>query len=213
MVDCSMVLIDNKEKILNNAISKVQNGMNIIYSNCISHIKIDKTTLKTNKYNTLLYNEENNIAIILQRDGKIQKQELIDKIPSESLCEVEFNPIHPWNIKTDYAPELLFCDNDENLEIAIQSLIDEGEDRCYYYTDVNFLFQIGYIDKRGYPSVIMEKHGEGMIQFNNKLIFLDINYDKNNIPAWEIIEKYGIKLRLRDELKYKTKKRVKNFKI
>ena len=74
-----------------------------------------------------------------------------------------------------------------------------------------FLFQIGYIDKRGYPSIIVEKHGKGMIQFNNKLLFLDINYDNKNIPAWEIIGKYGIKLRLRDELKYKPKKRVRNF--
>lgn len=107
-----------------------------------------------------------------------------------------------------------FCKNDEDLDNAIKSLIDEGEDRCHYYTDVNFLFQIGYIDKRGYPSTIIEKHGLGMIKFNNKLIFLDVDYGKNSIPAWEIIEKYGIRLRINDRPKYnKTKKELKYLKF
>ena len=112
--------------------------MNTVYSNCISHIKIDNTTLKTNKYNTLLYNEENNIAIALQRDGKISKVELITKVPEHNICEVKFNSVHSGITEANYVPELFFCNNDEDLDIAIQSLIDEGEDRCYYYTDVNF---------------------------------------------------------------------------
>lgn len=108
MDGCSIVLIANGEKRLKNAANKVQRGMNIIYSNCVSHIKIDKTTLKSNKYSTLLYNEESNIAIILQRDGKIKKQQLVASVPSDSICEIEFNAIHSWNIESDYAPELFF---------------------------------------------------------------------------------------------------------
>ncbi len=213
MLDCSISLIKDNPKTLNRSLSKVQNGINIIYSNCISHIKIDKDTLKTNKYDTLLYNEDNNIAIILQKDGKIKKQELIEKVPENSINEIKFTRLHNSDIEKKDQFEILFCNDDEDLDNTIKDVINAGKDRCYYYTDVRFLFQMGYINKSGYPMIILEKEGLGMIKFDNILIFIDKNYYRNNIPVWEIIEKYGIMLKMREELKFKPKKRVKNFKI
>lgn len=176
-------------------LDSLTDGFNIIYSNLKSSIKLNGMRLTTRKFDTMLYNEEDNIIILLMRDGLLSKEDIIEylEIYEKPYAEITFLENVYDEYKNDKnVPELVFVNNKKDLCEELAYCWCNGEYKCKYYILLSSTSNFGYMDKYDYRFSIDKRSYKGVLKFNNKLILLSDEFNLSKDSVINILKTYQI---------------------
>ena len=108
---------------LTTALNKIGAGLNIIYSNLVSKLKVGNNIISGRNFDTILYNEESDILILLMTGGKVTKKDIINYLEENNkrYVEVTFNPCNVIDLEDkDKLPEMWFARDLAVIEDAIK---------------------------------------------------------------------------------------------
>ena len=140
-------------------------GMNIIYTNYPCQLRLGDFHIKTFQFSHVLYNVHKNLLLMLKRNQKITKEEVVEyllatekeygeikrnKFQSEEEC-----PFHLWIIE-----------NPQSLKDTF-SKMDLKTNFCEFYTEIDGDLEMGYLEKLQLDSLF-----QGIIKIENNLILL-----------------------------------------
>ena len=186
------------------ALSKIQEGMNIIYSNCVCHFKVGDEVITNREFDTILYNEESDILILLMRNGKAKKEDIIKYLDenNKKYAEVTFDASVLENYQNDDSiPEIWFAREECVLDDALSDSKNKNVNECTIYPNIDSSISFGYIANVDNNYSIDGRIFKCLIKLDDKLIFiinqLD-NVDKNGISRnltendiFRLLNKYG----------------------
>ena len=186
------------------ALSKIQDGMNIIYSNCICFFKVGDEIITNRQFDTILYNEESDILILLMRDGKATKLDIIKYLEenNKKYVEITFDASALEEYQNDDSiPEIWFAREEYVLDDALKDSKNKNVNECTIYPNINSSINFGYNANDDNNYFIDGRIFKSLIKLNDKLIFiinqLD-NVDQNGIcrnltenDIFELLNKYG----------------------
>ena len=172
---------------LETALKNINNGISIIYSNIISRLIIANQTLVIN-FNTVVYNEQSDILIMLMKGSKVSKEDIIKYLENNKkrYVEVTFNPKELYyDVNDSTLPEIWFARESYVLEDAIKDSINKGNMSCTYYPYTFAQLNLGYKDNNKDVIELDGRLCKGIIKFDNvddKIILL-IN-QKDNVDKF-----------------------------
>lgn len=194
-----------------NAINKINGGLNIIYSNVKCDLTIGSEKVISRQFDTILYNEESDILIMLSRDGLVKKEDMIKYLENNNkrYIEISFNyEIFDYKEK-DNVPELWFAREKYVLEEALQDSLNKDIDTCKFYPYISSKLKLGFLSKN-YDYLNLDKiYFKGLIKLEDKIIL--IMNQKNNIDEFknsrnmglfkvlETLDRFGIECKLYDD--------------
>lgn len=163
-----------------NAMNNIKDGLNIIYSNVKSNLNIGDSKITSRQFDTILYNEESDILIILMRDGIVNKEDMIKYLNENNKRYVEINFDYEINYKEkDNVPELWFSREKYVLEEALKDSLNRGIDTCKYYPFVKSNLELGFFTKYRKYINLDNVNFRGLIKLDDKIVLI-VN-QKNNI--------------------------------
>lgn len=179
---------------LDSVLDSLNDGFNIVYSNLKSSINLNGIKLKSRKFDTMLYNEEDNLMLLLMRGGSLSKEDIIDylDIYEKSYAEVTFEN-NPYEYQDgDDIPELCFVNNKNDLSDELIECLFYNINECKYYISLKGTMDLGYMDKYDKRVTLDKKRYKGVLKFENKLIFLSPNDNFSQDTIINILKKYMI---------------------
>lgn len=179
---------------LDSILDSLNDGFNIVYSNLKSSINLNGIKLKSRKFDTMLYNEEDNLIILLMRGGTLFKEDIINylDIYEKPYAEVTFEK-NPYEYQDgDDIPELCFVNNKKDLSDELIECVLSNINDCKYYISLKGTMDLGYMDRFDNRVTLDKKRYKGVLKFENKLIFLSPNDNLTQDSILNILKKYMI---------------------
>ena len=101
--------------------------MNIIYSNLKCFFKIGNNIISNRKFDTMLYNEESDLLIMLMRDGIVNKEDIINYLEknNKKYTEITFTPSLSEYHNSSDIPEIWFVRDEFVLNDALLDSINK----------------------------------------------------------------------------------------
>ena len=162
------------------ALSKITGGISIIYSNCICDFTIDHEKIKSRQFDTVLYNEESDVLIMLMRGGKATKEQMIEYLENNNLRYGEVSLIEPkeeYEDKDD-VPEIWFVRESAVLEDAFSDSVSKGISECECFPLAKASIDFLHSTTMNGNKKIDGRACRGIIVVDDKIIML-INQRKN----------------------------------
>ena len=178
------------------ALKNITDGMNYIYSNCTFDFKIGRKIIKSRKFDTFLYNEESDVLIMLMRDGKVNKEDIIEYLEKNNkpYCEINFYPLYDSFEEKDNIPEIKFVREKKDLALEIKESAEKGIASCDFYPLLESYFMLGYKTIDGEKIEIDGRKFIGLIKLSDKIILLvnqkyNVNEKgiKRNIDIYDVL--------------------------
>ena len=167
------------------ALTQIKEGMNIIYSNLTCAFRIGSKDIKTRQFDTILYNEESDILIMLMRGGVAKKEDIIKFLEDNNkpYSEVTFSPsVIEYNDK-DSIPELWFAREEYVIKDALNDSKIKGINYLEYYPNVIGNINLGYITNSNNSNISIDGRSiKGLIKLEDKIVLIinqENNKDKN----------------------------------
>ena len=179
--DKKIYIIKDDTIFLDKILDKFTQGLNILYNNCLCHIRMDGEVIRTNKFPTILYNEDNNIYVILCSDGIIKNEDLKKVLNKKSIIYHEIIFQKPKHRTTNENWELYFCTETGTLRNYLKHLINQGLCDCNYYTNKNCTIEFGYKGKSGNMRKLFTANSDCLIEANGILLLISEKYDEHSI--------------------------------
>ena len=184
--------IQNYPAELYSALNNVKGGLNIIYSNVYSVITIGGRRIIGKNFDTFLYNEESDILIMLMKNGKATKQDIINYLEDNNKRYVEVTFDLRRDFKTDDSiPELWFARDLLVLDDAIKDSLKKNVNSCIIYPNAKGVLSL-YFDSKGYNKTELDgRFVKSVIKFEDKIVLVTKNIDyisllKENNMNYEI---------------------------
>ena len=180
-------------KKLYTALNRIGDGVNIVYSNVISNLKLDNENIVGRSFNTVLYNDDKKILIMLM-DGCIANKSDIVKYLAQNnkkFVEIRFM-INKQKNNSDEEREFWFVKDEIVLEEAVKNSFNKSYDKCKIDPNVKGSFDLSYKNNDHKKMIINKVDIKGVIEFKDKIILLldnDINY-VDVLKKYNIIIKY-----------------------
>lgn len=195
-----------------NALNQIKNGMNIIYSNCTCSLTIGNETIESRQFDTVLYNEESDILILLMRGGKATKEDIIKYLEenNKQYAEVTFDSslLNEYQ-DGDNIPEIWFAREQYVLDDALLDSKNKNLTHLEIYPLIDGNIKLGYIANVADNYSIDGRLFKGLLKIDDKLILIinqinnvDEKGSSRNITINDIInvvEKYGFTYSLKDD--------------
>lgn len=162
------------------ALKQIKDGMNIIYSNMTCSFKISNINIDSRQFDTILYNEESDILIMLMRGGVAKKEDIIKFLEDNNkpYSEVTFSPsVIEYNDK-DIIPELWFAREEYVLNDALDDSLSKGVNYLEYYPNVLSSLNLGYITNNNSNISVDGRTFKGLIKLEDKVILI-VNQENN----------------------------------
>lgn len=166
---------------LMNALKCIDGGMNIIYSNLTCKFKVGNKSIDQRQFDTILYNKESDILIMLMRGGVAKKKDIINYLNdnNKEYCEIVFSPSVLEYRDSEAIPELWFAREKYVLDDALNDSRLKGIDYLDYYPNVLSSIDLGYITNNSNKDISIDgRLFKGLIKLDDKVVFI-IN-QKNN---------------------------------
>lgn len=163
------------------ALQQLKDGINIIYSNCTCDLKIGSQTIKNRQFDTILYNEESDILILLMRGGKATKQDIIKYLEknNKQYGEVTFDSTaFDDYYDSDNVPELWFAREKYVLDDALEDSKRQNIMTCEFYPLIDGTMNLGYIIGVEEQISIDDRIFKGLLKLDDKLVLI-INQSNN----------------------------------
>ena len=156
------------------ALSKVDKGINYIYSNCTYDLKIGWNKIKRKKFDTFLYNEESDTIILLLKNGIFNKSDLINFLEktNKEYYEINFKKLNKSCETNDEYSNLYFCRDKESLKEYLKYFINNNDIYCEYYPDVESYFMLGYVTESDEKIEVEGRVFRGLLKIDNKLVLI-----------------------------------------
>ena len=206
--DLDIWAIQYYPKKLYTALNRIEDGVNIIYSNVISHLELNNVEVLGRYFNTVLYNDDKKIMIMLM-DGCIANKSDIVKYLSQhkkTFVEVKFM-INRQKNNSDEEREFWFVKDEIVLEEAVKNSFNKSYDKCKIDPNVKGSFDLSYKNNDHKKMIINKVDIKGVIEFKDKVILLldnDINYS-------DVLKKYDIRIKYLETNNKVLKKTYKKF--
>ena len=181
-----------------NAMSNINDGLNIIYSNVKCNLNIGKQKINSRQFDTILYNEESNILIMLMRDGLVFKEDIIKYLEDKGKEYVEINfdySIFDYKEK-DNVPELWFAQDKNVLEKALKDSLCKNNNICKYYPLIKSELKFGYLSKYFKYINLTNLYFRGLIKLDDKIIMIINNNKLGMFNVLEIIDNLNIDIKI-----------------
>lgn len=175
---------------LYNALSNIKKeGPNILFTNCMSQLKIGKNNIISRQFDTCLYSEENDLLILLMRDGEKTSQDIRDYLNERGIPfhEVIFSNLEDKYKNDPEVPELWFAREKYVLEDAIKDSKEKNNYSCVFYPNVNSKLSIRYHNERELSIPLDKRLFKGLIKFDDKLVLMINQGDVRNMNTQDII--------------------------
>ena len=167
------------------ALTQIKEGMNIIYSNLTCAFRIGSKDIKTRQFDTILYNEESDILIMLMRGGQAKKEDMIKYFEdnNKQYTEVSFAPTIEYYRDSDSIPELWFAREEYVIKDALNDSKIKGINYLEYYPNVIGNINLGYITNSNNSNISIDGRSiKGLIKLEDKIVLIinqENNKDKN----------------------------------
>ena len=167
------------------ALTQIKEGMNIIYSNLTCAFRIGSKDIKTRQFDTILYNEESDILIMLMRGGQAKKEDMIKYLEdnNKQYTEVSFAPTIEYYRDSDSIPELWFAREEYVIKDALNDSKIKGINYLEYYPNVIGNINLGYITNSNNSNISIDGRSiKGLIKLEDKIVLIinqENNKDKN----------------------------------
>ena len=167
------------------ALTQIKEGMNIIYSNLTCAFRIGSKEIKTRQFDTILYNEESDILIMLMRGGQAKKEDMIKYLEdnNKQYTEVSFAPTIEYYRDSDSIPELWFAREEYVIKDALNDSKIKGINYLEYYPNVIGNINLGYITNSNNSNISIDGRSiKGLIKLEDKIVLIinqENNKDKN----------------------------------
>ena len=162
----------------------------LLYTNLLCSFKIGEDNIIPRQFDTILYSEENDLLVILMRDGKVSLDDIKDYLDIKKMKynEVNFSPSIA-NYEEQYLmPELWFAREKSVVDDAFADSIKINETTiCEYYPFLTGELEFDYLTNDcARKSKIDGRLFKGVIKLNDKLIFLINSIDYQNVTPSEV---------------------------
>lgn len=172
----------------------------ILYTNLLCNFVVGNRVMKGREFDTLLYSEDNDLFVLLMRDGQVSADDVRRYLDTRGLRyhEVVFAPVVRENYSSDVTlPELWFAREKSVLEDAVRDSVQKNvKGTCQFYPRMQVVLQFGYLENRRSKKVKLDgRVCRGVLAFEDKLILLIFQNDKRNLQAsdvQEVLLDYGI---------------------
>jgi len=197
-----ILLVQNDPRELYNALKKINSASNenILFSNCISSVKVGNQFLNL-QFDRAFYS---NKLVLVRRNCKIDHEDfkgVLDewKIKYQEVVfdDSKFNYNSRKEIKNVYFPR-----GSESLIESLEDSKRKGITSCNYYTEVKGLIALKYYLTNGDLELLDARNTKGLIELDDKLIMLVDQDEKRNIKvdkALRILKREGISINISEE--------------
>ena len=160
---------------------------NILVTNCISRLKIGGIKFHT-IFDTALYNDENNILILLKENSGITQEEFRKMLDKNNTIynEVAFRDYIRFT-KPETEKEMFFATNSSTFAKAIEKSQEKGIDSCTYYPEVSGRLTVKYFYDKALQEQLDNYLIRGVIELDDKYILVVINKDEHDLRYSKIL--------------------------
>lgn len=167
------------------SVSQIKDGFNYIYSNLLCFFFVGDKEITTKRFDTILYNEESDILIMLLKGGAATKQDLIDELEKngKEYGEITFDKLDDEEILDDNLPEFWFAREQYVLEEGLDDSLGKGISTCEVYPNVEGSITLSYLTNHTNTEVPIDgRILKGVVALDDKWIFL-VN-QKDNVDSY-----------------------------
>lgn len=160
---------------------------NILVTNCISRLKLGGIKFHT-IFDTALYNDENNILILLKDNSVITQEDFREMLDKNNTMynELTFRDYIRYS-KPETGKELFFATNNSTFAKAIEKSQRKGIDSCTYYPKVFGRLNIKYFYDKTLQEQLDSFFIRGVIELDDKYILVVINKDEYDLRYGKIL--------------------------
>lgn len=198
-----------KEELIN-ALDKIKTDKDIIlFTNLLSNFKLGHQTITCEQFDTVLYSEENDILIMLMRDGAANATDIRKYLDKKGFMyhEVNFAPSSIQREDDNTIPEIWFAREQSVVEDAFKDTLSKDVKKEFeYYPFLTGGLTLGYttnVEREDLSYLGQERQEEfpvdgrifrGLVKLEDKLILLINQGEKRNVTATtigEVAKKYN----------------------
>ncbi len=186
--------VQDSPKDLKRALNKITTDSDlIIFTNLLSRLQIGHQTVFSRKFDTALYSEDNNILIMLMKNGVSSVEEMRDILDSKNLNfnEVCFSKCYQPKESNDNIPEVLFIRNSSFLNSAFASS-NSSNKICEYYPNLIGRLYLDYFATHIKETIILDKiFFKGVVRLEDKVLLLIDDKYHNTVNPADVIKTAG----------------------
>lgn len=187
MTNIDILAVDFNNNAFDEALHNLpKDGLNVLFTNCISELNIGENHYILNKYDSCIYNENKNILILIKREENNSYNDIKDYLGKKDVPfhEVRFTIFDDYS-EGDYdVPKLWFANSNASLIRAIENIKQQENDNCVYYPFVESKLTISF--QGGKQNIPFEEFTfEGLVQFENQCIFTTSN--QKTLKKYDVI--------------------------
>ncbi len=185
----------------------------ILYTNITDRLQIGDNRVTSRRFNTVLYSEENDIIIMLMKNGQATADNMRLLLDSKNMRynEVCFDYYDTFEDIEDEIPELFFARDMKSLEEAFEDSVKKNNNTCECFPTLLGRLYLDYqstYNRNCYK--IDGRFFRGVIEFNDKIILLVSTAYEKNFDFYQIIElakKHNIICNILEDSKFNISKK------
>lgn len=189
MTNLDIWAIEFNKKELDKALSKIKKGTtSILYTNCISELKIGEDAYISKQYDTCIYNSESDLLILIMRDDKKSNQKVRNYLDHKEILyhEVRFADLDEVYEDDLTLPKLWFAKDEEVLKNAIKNSKQKGVNNCSFYplfeSELILNYQ-GIETNTPFDGRIFK----GLVKLSDKYVFIINHNESNNMDQYDVV--------------------------
>lgn len=165
------------------AMDQIKEGLSIIYSNCICDFSVGGHSILSRRFDTVLYNEESDVLILLMKSGEATKKDMISYLEEKNkrYAEITFSRPDELYYSDTSSKEIWFARDGSVLEDAIGDSISKDIPTCEFYPMVEGTMSFNYMTSFDEKFSIDGRIFKGVVAFDDKVILI-IN-QKDHVDA------------------------------
>jgi len=178
--------VENPFRELRDILKQLDEGMNIIYSNCACILELGNQNVFLSQFDTFLYNENSGILIAFKCDETTSKEDIIYWLNrnQKDYCNIILASIDDQQIEGDinYAciPRDVQC-----LEYLLHDSFSKGSTSCNYYSNVACKLQLCYLTNGVVQTTLSLDTNLDILTVDDKNIIISNTsnrIDENGVP-------------------------------
>lgn len=145
---------------------------NLLIRNCISMIKLGEKKLHS-VFDTLLYNDEKNILIMLRDSSEIIPDMFVELLEQNNTKYNELNFMdYPRYDRPETSKEIYFATDLSNFKHALKTSKAKDYNKCVYYPSVTGHLSLKYFYDRKLQEQLDYYYIRGVLELEDKIILI-----------------------------------------
>lgn len=177
---------------LQNALANIkkESRENILFTNCLSNLRIGSNNINTTKFDTVLFSKDSDTLILLMKDGEAKATDIKKYLLENDIIFHEVNfAFEDQSENKDTLKELWFAREKYVLDDALNDSKNKGINSCTYYPNITGELELKYqTNNKKIENLAGIMNIKGIINFEDKNVLLIDNQSEININAIQIFK-------------------------